>query len=143
MRTTPAAVALVLLAVVPSASAVPSPARVQAAASEFHLALSRPSLPAGATVVELVNYDQDDHDLALRRLGGSRTYRIGRVHPGSRGELEARLRPGRYVVWCTLTGHRARGMTAALRVGSPSASRADLLRKGDIHRAESVPMVRP
>ena len=38
------------------------------------------------------------------------------MHPGKTGELEARLRAGRYAVWCTLAGHRARGMRATLLV---------------------------
>ena len=63
-----------------------------------------------------VNYGEDDHDLALRRIGGTKTYRIGVVHPGSTGALETRLRAGRFVLWCTLAGHRTSGMQATLRV---------------------------
>jgi hypothetical protein len=107
---------LVAAALVPAGAAATSPARVQASASEFHLTLSRPSLRAGPAIVELVNYGEDDHDLALRRVGGARTYRIGIVHPDGRGELDTRLAPGRYVLWCTLAGHRERGMLATLRV---------------------------
>ena len=90
---------------------------MQASADEFTLALSRPSLRAGPAIVELVNYGEDDHDLAVRRAArGARTYRMPVVRPGGAGELEARLRPGRYAVWCTLAGHRARGMRATLVV---------------------------
>jgi hypothetical protein len=32
------------------------------------------------------------------------------------GELEARLLPGRFTIWCSLADHRARGMTATLVV---------------------------
>ncbi len=110
------ATGLVAATIVPAGAAAASPARVQASASEFHLTLSRPTLRAGAAIVELVNYGEDDHDLALRRLGGARTYRIGVVHPGVRGDLDTTLRPGRYVLWCTLAGHRDRGMRATLRV---------------------------
>jgi hypothetical protein len=92
------------------------PSRAQASADEFHLTLSRTTIRGGSAIIELVNYGEDDHDLALRRAGGSRTYRIGVVHPGATGELDARLRPGRFTVWCTLPGHRARGMQATLRV---------------------------
>jgi hypothetical protein len=103
-------------------AATPAPARVQASADEFSLALSRPSMRSGPAIVELVNYGEDDHDLALRRVArGAKTYRIGIVHPGRTGELVARLRPGLYRLWCTLAGHRARGMTATLRVRAPSS----------------------
>jgi hypothetical protein len=106
-----------LLALPLPAAGGAAPARVQVSAREFSLALSRLASRSGPTVVQLVNYGQDDHDLALRRAGGSRTYRIGIVHPGRAGELEARLPRGRYTLWCTLPGHRARGMAATLRVG--------------------------
>jgi uncharacterized cupredoxin-like copper-binding protein len=85
-------------------------------ADEFTLTLSRASIRRGPAIVELVNYGEDDHDLALRRVGGTRTYRIGVVHPGKTGELDARLRAGRFTLWCTLADHRARGMRATLRV---------------------------
>ena len=70
---------------------------MQVSADEFSLALSRASIRSGPAIVELVNYGEDDHDLALRRVGGTRTYRIGIVHPGKTGELEARLRAGRFI----------------------------------------------
>lgn len=94
----------------------PSPARAQVSATEFNLSLSRSSIRHGSTIVELVNYGEDDHDLALRRVGGTRVYRIGIVHPGGTGTLEARLRAGRFALWCTLADHRGRGMRATLRV---------------------------
>jgi hypothetical protein len=87
-------------------------------ADEFSLVLSRSSIPSGPAIVELVNYGEDDHDLALRRVGGTRTYRIGIVHPGKTAALDSRLRAGRFAVWCTLSDHRARGMRATLRVTS-------------------------
>lgn len=121
----PAAAALFVLgatvgpvAVGPVAAAVPltPPARAQVSASEFRLTLSRSAIRRGPAIIELVNYGEDDHDLALRRAGGTRTYRIQLVHPGTRGELDTRLRAGRYAVWCTLADHRARGMRASLLV---------------------------
>jgi len=114
MRRVAAAAGALLL--VPLAAAAPPPARIQVTAAEFGLTLSRSSIRSGPAVVELVDLGEDDHDLALRRSGGTRTYRIGLVHPGQTGELEARLRAGRYLLWCTLADHRARGMHATLRV---------------------------
>ena len=113
-----AATLLVLGATVGPVAAAPvtSPARAQVSASEFRLALSRSAIRRGPAIIELVNYGEDDHDLALRRVGGTRTYRIALVHPGTTGELDTRLRAGRYAVWCTLADHRARGMRASLLV---------------------------
>jgi hypothetical protein len=110
--------AFVALAVAATVGASPPvPARAQISADEFGLALSRSSIRSGPAILELVNYGEDDHDLALRRVGGTRTYRIGIVHPGKTAELATRLRPGRFNLWCTLSDHRNRGMRATLRVG--------------------------
>jgi hypothetical protein len=107
---------IVLLVVAALLAPSPAPARVQVSADEIRYALSRPAIRSGPAIVELVNYGEDEHDLRLRRVGGTRTYRIGTVRPGAVGTLEARLRPGRFVLWCSLADHRSRGMTARLDV---------------------------
>jgi hypothetical protein len=91
-----------------------APARVQVAADEFTYSLSRQSIKAGPAIVQLVNYGEDEHDLRLRRTGGTRIYRIGKVRPGRLGELETRFLPGRFTLWCSLADHRRRGMVATL-----------------------------
>ena len=106
----------VLLAALPSAAG-PPPARLQVTALEFEYRLSRTRIVAGPALVELVNLGEDEHDLRLRRVGGTRTYTIEGTLPGERGELRARLLPGRFRLWCSLADHAARGMRAELRVG--------------------------
>ena len=96
-----------------------APARVQVSADEFSYSLSRQSIKAGPAIVQLVNYGEDEHDLRLRRTGGTRTYRIGKVRPGGLGEIEARFLPGRFTLWCSLADHRRRGMNATLVVRKP------------------------
>lgn len=93
-----------------------APARVQVGADEFGYTLSRPAIKAGPAIVQLANFGEDEHDLRLRRLGGTRTYRIATVAPGGVQELEARFAPGRFRLWCSLADHRARGMSATLLV---------------------------
>ena len=95
---------------------LPAPARVQVGADEFRYSLSRQSIKAGPAIIELVNYGEDEHDLRLRRVGGSRTYVVGTVRPGRTTALEARLLPGRFTLWCSLADHRRRGMSATLVV---------------------------
>ena len=101
--------------VLPAQAAAPL-ARVQVVAVEFHYRLSRVRIPAGPVRIELVNFGQDEHDLVLRRVGGSTVYRLPTVLPGQRRVLSVRLRPGTYRLWCALADHAARGMRANLRV---------------------------
>jgi hypothetical protein len=114
MRLAAAALALGLVAT-PAAA----PARLQVTALEWEYRLSRARIVAGPALVELVNLGEDEHDLRLRRIGGTRTYRLGKVLPGERTLLSARLRPGRFRLWCSLPNHAQRGMTAHLRVVTP------------------------
>jgi hypothetical protein len=112
----------VLLCVATASATSPAPARVQVSADEFGLVLSRQTVRTGPAVVTLVNFGEDDHDLALRRVAaGARTWRIRTVEPGAFRERRLRLAVGRYRLWCTIANHRALGMRATLRV-RPRAS---------------------
>jgi hypothetical protein len=92
------------------------PQRVQVTALEFEYRLSRLSVRQGPALIELVNYGEDEHDLLLRRVGGTRTWTLRKLLPGSRATLSLRLRPGRYRLWCGVADHSRRGMRATLRV---------------------------
>jgi len=89
---------------------------VQAVADEFHLTLSRQSVPDKRVRIELANFGEDPHDLRLRRIGGTRTFVIPETLPGQRKTRTFDLRPGRYRVWCSLADHQEQGMRATLRV---------------------------
>jgi hypothetical protein len=93
-----------------------TPARVQVTALEFEYRLSRLSVRQGPALIELVNYGEDEHDLVLRRVGGTRVWRLRKILPGSKATLAVRLRPGVYRLWCAVADHRPRGMKATLRV---------------------------
>jgi plastocyanin len=101
----------------PATAAAPVPARLLVGAKEFRFTLSRTTIKAGAAIVQLQNYGEDDHNLNLKRIGGTRTYRIKTVSPGGRvGELDAKLAAGRYKLWCSIADHAARGMRTTLTV---------------------------
>jgi hypothetical protein len=114
------AVALVTagLAGWPDATAAPPvPARVQIVSQEFTLTASRHQLKAGAAIVQLYNLGEDEHDLVIQRVGASRP--IGHIESLQRhgvADANLRLRPGRYVLWCSLPGHRALGMQTRFTV---------------------------
>ena len=100
----------------PHQPALPPPARLLAFASEFRLGTSRAKAPAGVVVAQLKNIGQDDHDLAVRNARGRIVASTGVVRHGALGQLRVRLRPGRYVLVCTLADHEARGMRSVLVV---------------------------
>lgn len=102
-------------AAMPAQAAAPL-ARVQVVALEFNYRLSRVRIPTGPVRIELANFGQDEHDLVLRRVGGTAVYRLPKTLPGERRILNVRLRPGLYRLSCSLADHAARGMHASLRV---------------------------
>lgn len=122
-----------LLVLVAFAGALPAQAaaplsRVQVVAVEFHYRLSRVRVPAGPVRIELANFGQDEHNLQLRRVGTSKRYELPSALSGERRTATLKLKPGLYVLKCTLADHAARGMKAHLRVrahapltGRPSA----------------------
>ena len=93
-----------------------SPARMQVVAREFSFSLSRTHLPTGLAVIELANFGQDPHDLRLQRIGARHIAGTRVASPGARAELTVKLAPGRYLLWCSVADHRARGMRATLIV---------------------------
>jgi hypothetical protein len=67
-------------------------------------------------IAELKNNGEDDHDLAVRNPRGRIIATTGVVRHGALGRLRVRLRPGRYVLVCTLADHEALGMRSVLVV---------------------------
>jgi hypothetical protein len=117
-----------LLAIVGCAGALPAQAaaplsRVQVVAVEFHYRLSRVRVPSGPVRIELANFGQDEHDLQLQRVGSSRTYDVPRALPGQRETVTLKLKPGLYVLRCTMADHAMRGMQARLKVVPPKRPR--------------------
>lgn len=110
------AAAIALMVWTGPAGGARSPARVQVTALEFEYRLSRLRVPEGRVLVELANFGQDEHDLALRRVGGTRVYGLPKTLPGERRTIALRLGPARYRLWCRVGDHRVRGMYAGLRV---------------------------
>jgi hypothetical protein len=99
----------------PATAAAPPPARLLVGAKEFRFTLSRTTIKAGPAIIQLQNYGEDDHNVNLRRIGGTHTYRIKTVAPGARiGELDAKLAAGKYRLWCSIADHAARGMRTTL-----------------------------
>ena len=117
MRLTAAALAAFALAAGSvSASTTSAPSRVQVTAKEFYFVVSRHTVKAGPAIVELVNYGEDPHDLLLQRVGARHIAGTPEVQPGDFYDLNVKLLPGRYKLWCSIANHRQLGMQAVLTV---------------------------
>ena len=92
------------------------PFRLQVTAKEFYFTLSSRTAPAGAAVIEFVNYGEDPHDMRIQRVGGGRLYKTPIVQSGQYVDLPVRLAPGHYQLWCSIANHRKLGMQATLVV---------------------------
>ena len=111
---------LVLALAVPAAMALasaPRPTSVGVGEREWRVSLYRTRVPTGVVRLNVHNYGEDGHDLAVRNHDGRVLATIPEVSPGEGDTLRVRLRrPGRYVVFCSLEGHEAKGMRARLVV---------------------------
>jgi hypothetical protein len=107
---------LSLFAAAPANSAEQVPERVMVRGTEYDLTLSKTKLTPGRAIIQFVNAGEDPHDLRLQRLGDDAEVSIGVVPSGTYSNLDTRLRRGsKYVLWCSLSDHRQRGMEATLR----------------------------
>jgi hypothetical protein len=115
-------VALVLaLAPVHALITIDDRSRMRLTSSRHRLSVARGS----RTVLlrfEAVNRGDDPHDVAIRRVGGPRLRSSGVMLPdGPPRRFRIRLRPGRYVLYCTIAAgtplsHERLGMRDTLRV---------------------------
>jgi hypothetical protein len=101
----------------PGSSGPPPPARVQVIAKEYSLTLSRPEVPAGEVIVELLNRGEDAHNLhLLEPVEGSEAGSLPNTEPGALHDLKLTLRAGSFTLFCSMPGHEAKGMKATLIV---------------------------
>lgn len=98
-----------------------APARMLVYAQEWSLWPSRNAVPAGRVTVQLWNRGQDAHDLRVRRVSHGRmigaAQGVAVTQSGALGSATWSLAPGRYELYCSLPGHRMRGMHTTLVVG--------------------------
>jgi plastocyanin len=97
----------------------PAPARLGVKAFEFGFTLSRQSIAAGDTIVELNNRGEDEHDLHLQQIDGGPEYEVGDTAPSTYSRLRLVTEPGQYRLWCSLLDHAELGMDTTIDVTSP------------------------
>ena len=99
------------------ASLAAPPTAVGVGEREWRIALYRSRVPTGRVRFNVRNFGEDGHDLAVRNRRGRVLGHLPELRPDETASLTVRLRrPGRYVVFCALEGHEAKGMRATLRV---------------------------
>ncbi len=92
---------------------------LQVRAREYSLTLSRSAVAAGEVNVEFHTVNAEDpHDLHLRASAGNERPLFDEIPPGliPPPRHEFPFAPGDYVVFCSVPGHEALGMSTALRV---------------------------
>lgn len=72
------------------------------------------SLPVGEVTLELVNDGNIVHDLVVGELGDEVI--VDRTNGGQTATGAVQLDPGEYTFYCSVPGHRAAGMEAAVTV---------------------------
>ncbi len=90
---------------------------MQVIAKEYSFTLSRPEVPAGEVIMELVNRGEDMHNMhVLEPTEGTEDGALPNTEPGGVRDLKLKLRAGTYTLFCSLPGHEAKGMKATLIV---------------------------
>jgi hypothetical protein len=90
---------------------------VSVTAREFYLTLSRPLVGAGVVTIELRNYGEDPHDLAVSPTGSTQQLAAwSELGPGGVEPKRVTLSAGSYKLFCTIEGHEQVGMKATLQV---------------------------
>lgn len=96
----------------------PAPVRVQVIAKEWSFTLSRPEVPAGRVIVEFVNGGEDPHNLHLTPSSeGPEVGSFATSAPRTHTDQAFNMPAGKYILFCSLPGHEAKGMKATLTVG--------------------------
>ena len=94
-----------------------APMTVTAVEKNFSIELSQTSLMPGTYTFQVQNQGSSPHDLRIQGPGVS-SAGSPVINGGATAELTVTLQPGTYQVWCSVDGHRGRGMETTITVRS-------------------------
>ena len=86
--------------------------------SEFSFFLTRTKVKPGPALIQYRNTGEDPHDVMLQRRGSDAVTELPETLPGEVNTFpEMKLKAdSKYILWCSLDGHREAGMEAGLKV---------------------------
>jgi uncharacterized cupredoxin-like copper-binding protein len=93
-------------------TAKPAKTKVPVSETEFKITLSSTELKAGELAFEVKDDGKIPHDLAIKGTSD----KTKEIAPGSSAELKVTLKPGTYVLYCSIPGHEQAGMKQSITV---------------------------
>jgi uncharacterized cupredoxin-like copper-binding protein len=93
-------------------TAKPTETKVLVSETEFKITLGSTELKAGEITFEVADDGKIPHDLAIKGTSD----KTKEIAPGSTAELKVTLKPGKYVLYCTIPGHEQAGMKQSITV---------------------------
>jgi uncharacterized cupredoxin-like copper-binding protein len=93
-------------------TAKPAETKVPVSETEFKITLGSTSFKAGEITFEVKDDGKIPHDLAIKGT----TDKTKEIAPGSNAELKVTLKPGTYVLYCSIPGHEQAGMKQSITV---------------------------
>jgi uncharacterized cupredoxin-like copper-binding protein len=96
----------------PTASSPPAATTLQVSEKGFKIMLASATLKAGQIIFDVKNAGAVPHDLVI--AGTSDRTKL--IAPGQAAMLTARLKPGRYELYCSVAGHKQAGMDEKIQV---------------------------
>jgi uncharacterized cupredoxin-like copper-binding protein len=93
-------------------TAKPAETKVPVSETEFKITLGSTSFKAGEITFEVKDDGKIPHDLAIKGTSD----KTKEIAPGSNAELKVTLKPGTYVLYCSIPGHEQAGMKQTITV---------------------------
>lgn len=92
-----------------------APMTVAVVEKDFSVQFSDMNFTPGTHTFRVQNQGPSPHDLRIKGPGVADGSSI--INNGGTGEFTVTLQPGTYEVWCSVDGHRAKGMETTITVG--------------------------
>lgn len=89
---------------------------VQVTEKDFSISLARNTFTAGSYTFEVTNAGPSSHNLTVKGPGVNGTA-TSTIDSGSKGNVTVTFQKGTYELYCSIPGHKERGMDLTVHVG--------------------------